>query len=137
MRYHKRKDGRRLVSGVWHSTVDVYQKVVTTVKEVTKQAVRNDVVGRQLEDGKKVKALVATRRIKNKRLEYRLTIGDEENIWVDAEPWKVIIKVLTPLRILHNSNWKGSWNGKWELLSSTLMPPLNKSVIQRQIMRMR
>ena len=137
MRYHKRRGGRKLIDGLWYSTIETYQKVVSMAKEVGRKAIRTDIVATQLEDGKKVKALVVARRFKNKRLQYRLTIGDQQDIWVDAEPWKVIEKVFVPLRSLHNTNWKGVWKREWKLMKTVVMPALNKPVHQRTARRLR
>lgn len=136
MRYHKRKDGRKLINGFYYSTIEVYQKVVTMAKEVSRKAVRTDIVGTQLEDGKRVKALVVARRFKDKQLQYRLSVGDKENIWLDAKNWKVIEQVKVPLKMLHKSPWKGTWKNEWSLMTSTLTVPLNKSAHNRVIRRM-
>ena len=130
MRYHKRRQGRRLIGGFWHSTIDVYQKVVTMAKELSRKAIRTDIVGTQLEDGRRLKALVLARRIKNDRLQYYLQIEGEGRVWVDSENWKVIVKTKIPLEELHDTKWKGRWRGEWKLISSRLMSSFNGSVPQ-------
>lgn len=126
MRYHKRVQGRNWFGGLAYQYFGVKQKVVTMTKEFSRLANKGEMVGRLLDDGRRVKSLVVDFRLRRGVPEYKLRVTGTKDMWIPADGWKVVAPVNVPLKFLHeHGDEEVRWRGKWSLMKSTVKYPVD------------
>ena len=134
MRYHKRVQLREMHYGAWYQAFGVMQKVVEVWKNFPGLALRGDLVAHQLSNGKWIKDVVEKIRMKDGKIFYLLSGLKDEirkrkldplEAWVPVEEWAITRMVDVPLQEIHKTNMPLSWKGKWGLIKSSVVLPVD------------